>query len=299
MSKMLKWLTSVHPLYFLIFYIILIPLFAFFYFILPGHNFYAPYVRVEPAAEMDAKNVSNIVLSSILNHFSNDRMAKIPIDNGTTPVKFYGVDYYDMIPDFNMVRVYNMKSPGDGKLSFVLTFGYNGNRKRRDGANTQIFFNHVMEIDLQSKMVSSPPDDKRKTTMYFLGCDVSEYPPEERMGWIKLINSIFRRVGNEDAYPHIILDEHDDKILCDFVNGLNGDAVRISNSYLRMLYLSSITISTLGFGDIIPITSQSRLLVGVESFVGIVFIGLFINSVYARKNRLDSCISNEEDVGMD
>jgi len=47
----------------------------------------------------------------------------------------------------------------------------------------------------------------------------------------------------------------------------------------RMLYFSATTITTMGFGDIVPLDNKLRLLVGTESILGIIFIGLFINSI--------------------
>ena len=47
----------------------------------------------------------------------------------------------------------------------------------------------------------------------------------------------------------------------------------------RMLYFSMVTITTLGYGDIVPITTSSRLLAASESVIGVIIIGLFLNDV--------------------
>ena len=46
-----------------------------------------------------------------------------------------------------------------------------------------------------------------------------------------------------------------------------------------MLYLSVVTITTLGYGDIVPITPLARFFTGIEALGGIVLIGLFLNSL--------------------
>jgi len=46
-----------------------------------------------------------------------------------------------------------------------------------------------------------------------------------------------------------------------------------------MLYLSTITITTVGYGDIVPLTGLSRLLVGLEATCGIVLLGLLVSSL--------------------
>lgn len=53
----------------------------------------------------------------------------------------------------------------------------------------------------------------------------------------------------------------------------------VSNNIPRMLYFSATTITTLGLGDIVPTTDETRLVVTTESLVGIVTIGLFLNSL--------------------
>lgn len=53
----------------------------------------------------------------------------------------------------------------------------------------------------------------------------------------------------------------------------------LEDSYWRMLYLSAVTITTLGYGDIVPITTRSRLYISLEAILGIVTVGLFLNAL--------------------
>jgi voltage-gated potassium channel Kch len=55
-----------------------------------------------------------------------------------------------------------------------------------------------------------------------------------------------------------------------------------------MLYFSAMTITTVGFGDIVPISDRTRLLTAAEAVSGIIVIGLFLNSLaqqIAKKDR--------------
>lgn len=54
--------------------------------------------------------------------------------------------------------------------------------------------------------------------------------------------------------------------------------VGVSN-ILDALYFSIVTITTLGFGDIVPAGTAGRVLVCVEAVAGVVFIGLFLNAI--------------------
>ena len=48
------------------------------------------------------------------------------------------------------------------------------------------------------------------------------------------------------------------------------------HAFFRLLYFSFTTITTVGFGDITPISDQARSLVMIEEFVGVFFVGILI-----------------------
>jgi hypothetical protein len=64
-----------------------------------------------------------------------------------------------------------------------------------------------------------------------------------------------------------------------FSEAKRGFPARIPGQFVRMIYLSASTITTLGFGDIVPLTTVARLLVAAEAVVGILVMGLFLNAV--------------------
>lgn len=49
--------------------------------------------------------------------------------------------------------------------------------------------------------------------------------------------------------------------------------------FVRMLYFSAVTISTLGYGDIVPISTRARAVVTLEVIWGPILLGLFLNSL--------------------
>ena len=61
-----------------------------------------------------------------------------------------------------------------------------------------------------------------------------------------------------------------------------GDPKYASGLCVRMFYLSAVTITTLGYGDITPVTSIARFLVSMEAIAGVVLVGFFLNAI-ARK----------------
>lgn len=49
------------------------------------------------------------------------------------------------------------------------------------------------------------------------------------------------------------------------------------------MYFSSITMTTLGYGDIVPITILSRIISSFQSILGLVIIGFFLNSLTSKQ----------------
>lgn len=64
---------------------------------------------------------------------------------------------------------------------------------------------------------------------------------------------------------------------------IKGKPTRSTGVLVRMLYLSVVTQTTLGFGDIVPLTDLTRILVALQSILGIIMAGGFISSVMRDK----------------
>jgi len=65
-----------------------------------------------------------------------------------------------------------------------------------------------------------------------------------------------------------------------YASGTRGFPAKSSGHFMRLLYLSAITITTVGYGDILPITTLARALVASEAILGIIIIGFFLNSLW-------------------
>jgi len=74
----------------------------------------------------------------------------------------------------------------------------------------------------------------------------------------------------------------------------------VNKAWFDWLYFSVITITTLGYGDIVPITGWSKTFVIFESLTGLLLLGLFLNDEAHRgqerknidglKNQLTTCL---------
>jgi hypothetical protein len=59
-----------------------------------------------------------------------------------------------------------------------------------------------------------------------------------------------------------------------------GVSTEPTDVYCRMLYLSAATITTLGYGDIVPVSKWARLAVGLEAVLGVFIIGAFLAQLF-------------------
>ncbi len=66
--------------------------------------------------------------------------------------------------------------------------------------------------------------------------------------------------------------------------------------FIESFYFSVITITTLGYGDISPITDISRTLASLEALFGILLIGVFLNAIaHKYSEEISSAAKNRED----
>lgn len=76
---------------------------------------------------------------------------------------------------------------------------------------------------------------------------------------------------------------------------LGKDSIQISEQHseniiwwLESMYFSVITITTLGFGDMFPVSTGAKIAVIVEALAGVSVIGFFLNAVGYQRAKLDS-----------
>ena len=96
-------------------------------------------------------------------------------------------------------------------------------------------------------------------------------------------NSYYDKVPRNTAILSLSPDIEDDlKRLAKVIRGFPPPD---NAGFWRMFYLSASTITTAGFGDIVPLTTKARIAVSLEAIVGVIFIGIFLNAIAARLSR--------------
>lgn len=91
------------------------------------------------------------------------------------------------------------------------------------------------------------------------------------------------RAQTAGQYASISMDVPTAKNLISFYNAAEGDPYFASQRFLRMAYLSAVTVTTLGLGDITPVSTAARFAVSIEAVLGVVFVGLFLNAIARRR----------------
>ncbi len=64
-----------------------------------------------------------------------------------------------------------------------------------------------------------------------------------------------------------------------FIYWGNSASIKGVDGFGSALYFSIVTITTLGFGDMIPRDGFARAMVCLEVIAGVVFVGVFLNTV--------------------
>jgi len=103
--------------------------------------------------------------------------------------------------------------------------------------------------------------------------ELSHYPQEE----FSFYQKVFPYLEVKNIYIPISIELYNS--LNDLRSNEKGLSTSDTETYFRMLYLSLVTITTVGYGDVVPITTKTRLFVGSEAILGLVLLGLLINVI--------------------
>ena len=96
----------------------------------------------------------------------------------------------------------------------------------------------------------------------------------------------FLKAGLPRSLYVITLTKEDASKIQSFLMPNGGSPQEIPATFGRMIYLSITTITTLGYGDIVPLTDRSQFFTGIEATVGVILLGLLISSMVANRERV-------------
>lgn len=262
-----RWTSRPLPLFATI-YILMIFGFASAYYCMPGH-FHHPTVKYERSMISDRDAIQDGLRQAMIESYKQSY-------GGTTSLKAeeWTANVTDlMLQGFRYDSgrfVGTIKLPHDPELSRsdFNTFG-------SDGPSDPIFSIEMpYTVDEGGSIALLDPNDE-PTIAVAVRSNQSDKPMERLIsikypngtvikGSMKIPTTLYNRM-----LAHLAASE-----------GFPGHA---SGSFWRMVYLSTVTITTLGYGDILPITELARALVAVEAIAGTLVIGLYISAVGNRQ----------------
>jgi hypothetical protein len=270
MASFMKKYINIYAFY----YFLLIILFAIFYrYTLPKYSFYIPtlnssetIINLKRTTELKIKEeiVSLFIKSQNTDKYIDgfyQGIRTISVSNLRCNVKDISKCSFDVLVRVPMNKIDPYKKNTFSTRSFTTTiqipnfnvlnrFNKNHDQKKDSPPRTQVeTFNHL-----------NKQQSKKANLDYW---DVQGVLPRVDYGNLSLIQ--FGYNINYDIHNYLY--------------ALEGLSSEKALSFLDYLYFSIVTITTLGYGDMTPITNYSRFLVGLESILGIIVIGLFLNSL--------------------
>ncbi|HEY4942899.1 MAG TPA: potassium channel family protein [Rhizomicrobium sp.] len=253
-------LSGTHPLIYLLLYLLAIPVFATVYCVLPS-GIYAPYAHLENGGRDDIKEVQIMLAQAIQRQLRSSGSQKRDVP-----------DRWNLESEF-IAGVFDLDS---SKISFDL---YVMAHDRTNAAPGLMQFPVRITIPFFSRMISYADTNHPR----YFRVPVFERAPN----WSKYLDSPIDSVipQLESDLRVIELKREEEMALERLFRGAAGDATAVSGVYGRMFYFSAMVQTTVGFGDIVPMTMLMRLLVALQAMLGIAFVGLFLNAVAFRAAR--------------
>jgi hypothetical protein len=269
-AQLILVLSRIHPLVYLILYLTAMPVFALLYAFMAPHGFYAPYARYEPSAQEDRAQLASSLEAALQHSFSARSGQDFVIGNWKL--------------DTSSLRVDDIKSSDGTQLSFRVRMSAVGIGEW-EGARQ---FGWGIVVTVQERPTSAVFHGPNAIITYrFPDVDVSRYSGPFKEDSTRLFEVVFGQGEKEIGIlaPALALNWQEESHLQRYLRGIKGDASSVSGHFSRMIYLSAVVITTLGLGDIIPITGRARVLVAAEAVTGIAFAGLFLNALAYRASK--------------
>lgn len=261
--------SDIHPLAFLATYLLAVPVFGALYHAQPPGSFYAPNLKYEAPARADANHVAADLYASIEGGLA------LPVKTPPT------VDDWRIDPQSIGVR--DVTVGEDHVLNFTVLFKAtretSGHAELRWSLHAQTPVQERLTTFAQSgptisRSINPQPETVAKSVTGGLGISDSGFAEK-----------LFRSRDPIVQGMALSWSRDQDARLQTFDRGRQGDPSAVSGDFWRMVYFSATTITTVGYGDIIPLTGPARTLTGVEAVFGWVLAGLFLNAAATRLSR--------------
>lgn len=259
-------ISGVPPLVFLLIYLAAIPTFGFVFTVLPPASFYAPYSRYEPSARADANLVAADIYASI--ERSLLQTGSRQVDGG------WWIDPKEL-------GISEVTIDANHNLGFTVKF----TAWRRKAPLARVGWSIRASVPLNERIISSAASRTIVSRAIGMPARPTFLPPGLEISDAVFAPLLFKSSDPIMQAEALSMSETADQRLFAFARGRAGDPSGVSGQLERMTYLSAVTITTIGFGDIIPITDLARALVAFEAVLGWTLAGFFLNAAAHRLRR--------------
>jgi hypothetical protein len=262
-SKIVGWFASLllarmHPLGYVGLYVASLVGFGFAYMRCPA-GFYAPYARYEPGLLRDKAELA----STLEKAFQTEARRAAARDQNPPRQD----SDYRLRPD--KLRVLDASSIDDTHLTFTVAYFVRPLRGRTE------FAIPLLTVTVPEGPTDTFPDHMTARDVVLRSLPISE--EGKRQAQAAAATLFFQR--NSDYPGTLMLGEDEEVELEHYFRGFRGDPLSSTGQLARMMYLSAVVITTLGLGDIVPITPLARFLVGSEAFLGVTIAGYFLTAI--------------------
>ena len=245
------------------FYLALAPIFATIYNSLPERSLHDANLELEQPLTTDADHLlaamTTLIQPSVSTEWNTNR-GRFEIDRTS-------------------VRAAQIQADGNSHLIVELVGNYAG--KANSGVGVAGSFQESIQIDVLERLITIPPGGP-ETVAYPVSVVTPSGAAAAPSQFVPPLTLLLKPQPGQAIYPTsglITLSITVNNRLVRFFNSLQGDPSQASGNWWRMFYFSSTTLTTLGLGDITPVSSQARFWVWAEAVSGLIVIGLFVSSI--------------------
>ena len=247
---------------FIIFYFFIVIFFAILYTYF-SNDFYYSFSNKEIIFDKNYSYIENYLENSIKSNFRNYYNSNYLV--------FFNNCYEDFLFDVNDLKIKETRINNkylESDIFIVL----------KDSRNN-LEYNAVITLKILEELSIKNEDNIYKQ------CKISTKSSNKILDGLD-IEKIFRvKCLDEVLDVGIIIDEKINEKFNQYIINNDGNPSLNKNNFFyyikfnfpRMFYLSMVTITTLGFGDIVPLTNTTRMLIGLESTIGVIILGWFAN----------------------
>lgn len=238
------------PFTYLVLYVVAIFTFAALYDWIDDAAFYAPYAKFEPSSADDTAMVEFRIVDIVS---KADRLLR--------------VDDTGWLVNPNSFGVTDLTLEEGGDFHFTMVFyGTHFTADKRDAV-----VSGPVPIRVSRRLIMLPKEK--------LFCRMVTWQQDKMRETI--LAELFRQSPLNP--PMLCWDGRSEYQFHQMGSGWSGNPKAFSGSYWRMVYLSAVTITSVGYGDIVPMSSMARFLCGLEAVLGWVIAGFFLNAIAQRR----------------